>query len=335
MGIPSDLCLFRSWKAVASALDDTSSDRIACAAISAFLRDAYVHQLLKAPLKAFEPPTAQSKTDLETKTSAINVVPDPSDPFKIEEIKADAKWLSEQAKVNEVAALRISVLEYQSRAQHHLAGPLCTQDITVIQEAAGVSDAQASSILSFMNVSAVADADTTWAFFETETARRQRILAIYFSERRSFMSASDALMTFLLHSRATVMGPEVDSLRQSIARDAFGFDESTNMNTAAFETLVPTYLGLLDGCISRMQAGLGIADMSIATEQLELDCARTSLTEIIHAMSLAFQVIDLGGHTFSSPEVVSQWFGLMGNYDFFDPVVGVSTFPPRDLGRVC
>ena len=293
-----------------------------------------MHQLLKTPSKPFEPPTAQSKTDYGTKTAAINVVPDKNDPYDINQIKDDALWLSGSLQVNEVAALRIAVVEYHSRAQSHLTGPLSTQDIASIQEAAGVSDAQASSILALLNVSAVVDAETTWAGFETEANRRQRLLATYLSERRSFMSVVDALLTFLLHSRATAMGPEVDALRRAVVKEAFGFDELADMNISAFEELALKYLGLLDDCIGRSQSGPNMTDRQIFTEQLEVDWIRTALTEAIHAMSIAFQVLDLGGQIFAPQDVVAQWFRFVETFQFLEPLGGVSIpFYPSCSGR--
>jgi len=281
--------------------------------------------LLKNPSRAFEPPSDRSKTDYETKTAAINVVPTPNDPFNIGEIKGDALWLSAATKTNEAAALRIVVLEYLTRAHSHLTGPLSTQDVANIQEAAGISDAQASSILALLNVSAVSDAEATLATFEAEASRRQRILATYLSERRSFLSAADSLITFLLHSTPASMGLEVDALRKKIAILGFDFDEVASMNIATFEELVPKYFEYLEECVMRSTSNPEIADPEIITEQLQIDWTRTALTEAIHAMALAFQVIDLAGQAFAPPDVVSQWFQLMAAFDFLDPLFGVGS----------
>ncbi|KAK3357224.1 nucleoporin subcomplex protein binding to Pom34-domain-containing protein [Lasiosphaeria hispida] len=315
--------LILSWKSVASALDDKSVDRITSAALSAFLKDAYVHQLLKSPTTTFEPPSAQSKTDFETKTAAINVIPAPNDRYNISEIKDDARWLSETANINQVIALRIVVVEYQSRAHSHLTGPLSTQDVVNIQEAAGVSDAQASSILALLNVSVVADAESTWADFETKTSRRQRILTTYLSERRSFLSAADTLVTFLLHSNKDRLGPEIDALRQAVLKDAFGFDELAPVpDLRRFQLLAPKYLAFLDECINRSQSSPTFKDRELITEQLEVDWARTALTEAIHAMALAFQILDLEAPGFAPPDVVTQWFQFVDTFAFLEPLAG-------------
>lgn len=318
-----------SWRLVAAAVEDSSCDRLTSAAVSAFLRDGYVHQLLREPTKTFEPPTSQSKADFETRTSPINAVPSPNDPYSLELLKDDARWLSKNLNVNEVAALRIVLVEYQSRAHSHLTGPLSTQDVANIQEAAGVGDAQASAILALLNVTTAVDAESTWADFESETRRRQRLLSTYLSERRSFLGAVDALVTFLLLSGPSSTHPESAGLRHAILKEAFGGlgKLTPQSDRSRLGALAPAYIGILDGCIRRAQADPESLDRQFMTEQLELDWVRTALTEAVHAMSLAFQILDLEYPVFAKTEIVSQWFELMDTYEFLEPVVGVRISP--------
>ncbi|KAK4242409.1 nucleoporin subcomplex protein binding to Pom34-domain-containing protein [Achaetomium macrosporum] len=309
-----------SWRLLASALEDLCCDRLTSAAVSAFLRDGYVHQLLREPTRTFEPPTNQSRVDFETKTGAINVVPSPNDPYNLDTIKNDTGWLSKNVNVNEVAALRVVLVEYQSRAHSHLTGPLSTQDVVNIQEAAGVGDAQASAILALLNVTTVADAEATWADFESETSRRQRLLATYLSERQSFLGAVDALITFLIYSQPS---PALDPLCRAVGKEAFDFDETaTPPNKSRLDALVPTYIRLLDDCAKRTQTIPESLDKNMLTDQLEVAWVRTALAEAIHAMSLVFQILDLNDPIFSPPEVVTQWFALMDACEFFEPVAG-------------
>ncbi|KAL2134268.1 hypothetical protein VTI74DRAFT_635 [Chaetomium olivicolor] len=311
-----------SWRLVASALEDLSCDRLTSTAVSAFLRDGYVHQLLREPTKTFGPPTNQTKLDFETKTGAINVVPSPNDPYNLDTIKADARWLSKNVNINEVAALRIVLVEYQSRAHSHLTGPLSTQDVANIQEAAGVGDAQASAILALLNVTTVLDAESTWAEFEKETQRRQRLLITYLSERRSFLGAADAFLAFLLHSRSTGIAPDLDGLRRAVFKEAFAFEEdATTHDTTKLEALAPTYISTLEDCLKRTQAAPESLDKEMVTDLFQVDWIRTALTEAIHAISLAFQILDLKGPVFAAPELVNQWFALMDVCEFFEPVV--------------
>ncbi|KAK1750683.1 nucleoporin subcomplex protein binding to Pom34-domain-containing protein [Echria macrotheca] len=312
-----------SWKSVASALEDVSGGRLRSAVVIAFLSDPYVLDLLRHPAQPFSPATGHTAAEFVTKTAAINVTPGPNDPFNINEIKNDARWLTGVADINEVAALRIAALEYLGRPQSHLTGSLSTQDVVNIQEAAGVTDTQASSILALLNVTAVADPETTWAVFEKQDSRRQRVYATYLSERRSFMSAADALITLIVHSRLSSLSDEVKALVDRITKTAPGFDPSNStINDSAFNQLVPEYLQQLDGCVERVQTAPKNIDTAIFTDQLQVDWARTCLTEAIHALSLAFQILDLHARPFSAPEIVSSWFRRMDTLEFLEPLSG-------------
>lgn len=250
-------------------------------------------------------------------------MPSPSDSYSIDTLKDDARWLSKNVNVNEVAALRIVLVEYQSRARSHLTGPLSTQDLANIQEAAGVGDTQASATLALLNVTTAVDAEATWADFESETRRRHRLLATYLSERRSFLGAADALITFLIYSRSSAASPELDRLRRAVVVGAFEFDEdAARPNTSRLEALAPTYIRILGDCFNRTQVAPESLDNKMQTEGFELDWIRTALTEAIHALSLTFQILDLRNPIFAPPEVVVQWFSLMDQCEFFDTVAG-------------
>ncbi|KAK4662133.1 uncharacterized protein QC763_710900 [Podospora pseudopauciseta] len=314
-----------SWRLVASALEDSNSDRLTSTAVSDFLRDGFVHQLIKEPTKPFSPPTNQSKLDFQTRTGAINVVPSPKDPYDLKQIKEDAAWLSKNANVNEVAALRIVVVEYQSRAHSHLTGPFSTQDAANIREAAGVSDAQASSFLSSLNVVAVVDAEANWAEFESETKRRQRLITTFLTERRSFFASADAFTTFLLHSRPGNRTPAADELRQDIMKTAFNWDDRDFQvaDPSLLKAMAPTYFAVLPELVEEVEKGPRELEKTVLTSQIELDWSRTSITEVIHSMSVAFQIMDLEGPQFHSPELVAQWFTLMDNYRFLEPIMPI------------
>lgn len=271
--------------------------------------------MIKNPTQTFAPPTPQTKSEFETKTAAINVVPSPSDQYDLKLIKEDALWLSKAATIDEVAALRIVALEFQSRARSHLTGPLSTQDVTNIQEAAGVSDAQASNILALLNVSTVADAEATWAKFEKEASRRQRLLATYLSERRSVLAAADLLTTFLYYPSPT-LPQEALALRTSIAYEDSVRDE-----------LVPKYMSFLQDSIERSQAIPETIPAEFISEQFEADWIRTALTEATHAMSVVFQILDLQGDKFVELEIVTQWFRFVDEFAFVDSVVGGVSCP--------
>lgn len=140
-------------------------------------------ELLAHPFKAFSTPNQQTKSAFETKTSAINVTPSSNTRYDIKEVKEDALWLSKEAEIDEVAALRIVVGECQDRPSAQLLGRLSNEELTSIQEATGTS--QASTVL----LSRDTDSETLQDDFESQESRRLRILRTYLSERRNLLQS--------------------------------------------------------------------------------------------------------------------------------------------------
>lgn len=64
-------------------------------------------------LDPFGPPSAKSRSAFQTKTAAINVTPSSNGDYDIDQIKADALWLSESSKIDEISALRVVLLDWQ------------------------------------------------------------------------------------------------------------------------------------------------------------------------------------------------------------------------------
>jgi nuclear pore complex protein Nup188 len=86
-----------------------------CILLPSFFSDHVALDLLKSPFRARSGPSSQSKAQFETLTSAIIVTPDDNRHYNISELKEDALWLSKEANIDEVAALRITMLEWQMR----------------------------------------------------------------------------------------------------------------------------------------------------------------------------------------------------------------------------
>ncbi|KAH8910258.1 hypothetical protein BR93DRAFT_976413 [Coniochaeta sp. PMI_546] len=309
-----------SWIQVASALTDSSPDCISSSAVSAFLRDAHVHELLKTPNLVFGPPSSQSKAAFETKTAAINATPTPTDKYDIKIIKEDALWLSKNASLNEVDALRIVVVEHLSRSNSHLTGPLSAQDVLNVQEAAGVSSAQASSIFGPMDVSAAPDAETIWSDFERQESRRARLIATLLSEQRSFAAAADAFVTFILHRSPSLTSPESTSLRGDIIKAAFGSQDGERVRLDSVEPLVKTYISVLPRYLENYQTVSEKMDDEYVSGDLAIAALAAGLAQATHALSVVFQILDQSSNTFAPPEIVSQWFQFLDDTRFLSMI---------------
>jgi nuclear pore complex protein Nup188 len=318
----TDLSLFSSWKLIATALSDKSSQRTTSPAVIEFLSDPYVLDLLLKPISAFAAPDEASKTVFDKKTGKINV---PSSTADIETIKKDAAWLSKNANINLVAALRAAVVEFQSRPALHLTGPLSAQDAKNLQEAAGLNNGQGSAFLSDLGAAAALDAEEIWIEFEKVETRQRRLFDIYLGERRYFMMAADYVNSLKIYKRLpTFAKPDID-LAQTLSLVLSNKDDA--------EPLIPAYLQVLIDAMNSIESGLkSVTDEKWVTDDVEIDWLRTLLTEAVHALSVIFQLVDFFGDDFPPSESVEQWFSMMGMYNFFDAVQPVCTmsFPLRN-----
>jgi nuclear pore complex protein Nup188 len=305
----------RSWELIAAAFQEPTG-RLTRPGFVGFLTDPYFHYLLRAPNKTFETPTAQSKADFETKTAAINVTPTPNDQYDIKEIKEDALWLSNIVNISEVAALRIAIIELQSRARSHLCTILSSQDVANIKDAAGAGGTTASTVLAIADSSAV-EADTIWADFESSNGRRSRLLAIYLSERRSFAMTADYCLAFMMTAKPTAPKSPLEQLQAAAAK---AFLQTPNRPTFHYIQLLPVYLDYLRGCLG-LASGPNqemVKSASLLAEDFELQWTRTCLTEAIHAMTVVFQLLWMARLNFAPPVIVSKWFNIMATYGFLD-----------------
>ncbi|KAI6373280.1 hypothetical protein MCOR25_003486 [Pyricularia grisea] len=301
---PLDECIsgekrLLSWRLVASSLTDTDTSRLTSNAVSGFLKDPYVATLFRDPSRTFAPPSPQTKSDFETKTSPINATTPADDSCDLQTIKSDALWLSKNAAINETAALRIVVAEAQCRPESHLNGPLSSQDVANIKDIVGQNAAPGASVLSAIAAASPDDAETIWTDFQGENARRTRILHTYLAERRHFAVAAASTAAQVLS----------------------GEDPSDQSDRDAILSAGPTWLSYLTSCIKRSLAGLDatLEGDKYKTDNLTIDWGRTCLVEAAHVMMLIFQITDAtSSRTFAAPSFVAEWFTFITDYGFLD-----------------
>ncbi|KAF4595661.1 Nup188p-like protein [Ophiocordyceps camponoti-floridani] len=302
--------LLLSWKDVSVALSDESGHRQSSSALLQFLSDEFVLNLLKDPSTAFAPHNEASEADFKTKTAPVNVS---EDGFDIETIKSDAKWLSKTAKINLVAALRVVVIEIQSRPLRHLMGPLSSQDASNLQEAAGLQNSQGSTFLYDLGAASTLDVDEISANFDKPESRKSRLIDTLWTERRSFMMAADYMLSLKLYRRLPIL--------TSVDCDLAGLYhlEPTTDDVAS---LLAAYLKVVSDCMGSIEAGLASLtdDALLMVQEVELEWIGSLLIETIHAMSVVFQLADSLENEFPPPDAINQWFSLMEVYGFFGSV---------------
>ncbi|KAL7626047.1 hypothetical protein AAE478_002817 [Parahypoxylon ruwenzoriense] len=323
-----------SWKLVSSTLTDPSGHRQSSRAVIDYLTDPLVQSFFTKPGSAFDPPGSDRSHHhaiFVKKTAAIQVTPTPNDKYDINVLKEDALWLSKNARINEVAALRVVVVEFQSRARSQLLGPISNQDVANLREAAGASNAQTTNILPGFNIASTRDASEIQADFEKPQSRKRRIFQTYLDERRYYAATNDHIFTLMLHERLPT-SPATDAsrtIRKSFL-EAYGMSpkqpqkSSADTPTRTFHALASQYLNLLPDSIQNSQTAIdtAVGDPDLFTEELHERWIQTWLTEALHRMVIVFQLLDLSSDAFVSAQLAQQWFALVSAFGFLDQLQG-------------
>jgi nuclear pore complex protein Nup188 len=263
-----------------------------------------------------------TQREYETRTAPINTTTASNGRIDINIVKEDAEWLSRTARLNLVAALRVVIVEIQSRPAQHLTTPLSSQDAANLQEAAGLNNGQGNSFLSELGAANAADADEIWTDLEKPDQRKRRIFDTYLTERRYFMMTADLAHSIQIYGRLPIYAPVAGNLAQLYRMTMTG---QTNDEVDA---LLSAYIRIVGDRMGRLDTG--VKDMTddnlLQSEDTEISLAHTLLVEVIHAMSVVFQLADNLEDRFPPSTVVSSWFSIMDQYAFLSNVQPVRYF---------
>lgn len=290
--------------------------------LQSFLSEPYVLQLLGRPYNPFSyTPNTNTKSTFETKTAAINVTPTTKKEYDITEIKEDALWLSKEAEIDEVSALRLVVLEYQSRSAAQLQSDFSDEEIISLQEAAGNGNAELSNVLSRTRV-AGAVLDEHAMNFDSKDNRRLRALRLYLSERRYLLRCAGPFLQAALDQRN-------DPVEESEHENGKKNDPTWIHNVGAkilatleeasrgmHEYLIDSIRSLRDK-FKALERGSGWLKDEGGRQDLETDWLCNHIIEAVHTMEIIFRILDKRNHIPSS-EAVLDWFRFSSIYGFFD-----------------
>ncbi|EED21536.1 nucleoporin (Nup184), putative [Talaromyces stipitatus ATCC 10500] len=315
-----------SWKRVFLALasSDENSD---VDYITSFLSQPESLRLLSNCFIPFEPRSAKSKSEFESKTAAIHVDTSSQAAYRIDEIKSDALWLSQKAGIDEVAALRITVQEWQNRPNSRLLGRFSEEEATSLQDAASVDSFRVSLAgpqLKEVLKKVHGGSDTD---FSSEKSRRIRLQNIYLSEKSHIVKTSRKLLCAFLHgkvpadashlplthdARQFVRTDSLSRLGEQIFKDRSGDAESTRFLLDAIKAI--------EKRLSDFQTEGGWLSSSESNIDTE-NAWRTSLIdEVVHIMQIIYLHIQ-ACDVVTSGEVVLAWLRLMAEYSFMEPII--------------
>ncbi|KAL8919292.1 MAG: hypothetical protein Q9208_006857 [Pyrenodesmia sp. 3 TL-2023] len=325
---PLDKCLdgrhqLLSWKTTYAGLKQLESGT-ACESLEKHLTDSQTLELLKQSFSPPSPSTAQTKSSFETKTSAINVVPSARGRYDIKQIQDDSLWLSAEAKVDEVSALRIVILECQTRPAAQLQCGLATDAPPPGRSFNGsISQSAFSAARTLLRSRTSLAEPATLDYSQSLNARRDRLFDIYFAECRYRLETCKFLiLTALcatgdgktLSSRPDATIPEwVESVGHDIltAWDMYGVARVTGKNIflSGIEALRSRIKNLEEGC-----------GWFRDRDQQEPIQAAWSEGQILGLLAVMETMLTMFGtlNSLSRSDVINSWFRLMSDYSFFE-----------------
>ena len=207
------------------------------------------------------------------------------------------------------------VVEFQSRPESHLRGPLSTQDAINLQDTAGVSNAQLAGLLA-QGSGAALDVEAILADFESDTARKRRLFSTYLAERRYFMMAADYIRSLVRYGRLPTCAPIYTQDLRALYRLKFSPPPERRR---AMPAVFQAYKGVFEKSLDGITTGLGfVSDEVLLNEDMSVDYNRTVITEAIHALSVIFQDLDSpsDAELFTPSGMVMGWFKLMASCAF-------------------
>ena len=309
----------RSWQNAYTALSQLDNE-INSGNLKKFLLDPETTNLLVRIFSPYGVPNGQTRSTFDTKTSAINVAPSAHGQYDINNIKADALWLSEKVTIDEVAALRFAVLEWQTRSASRL-----LQNETLNSPAKTGQNSVHAGLSSTLR-------DSIWQsdkFSDAQGAfgpRRLRLLEIYLSERQYLFKSSEYILSHLVsrietatrHTPARHQDSEkswLDDIGQiilatwKIDSEQDGKGKQKSFVTLAVDALRSRLQGITHGC-PWFQA-------EAVPDTMQVAWAHNQSLEAIHVLQIAMSVLQVHKGVFTSGPLLS-WFRFMSEVDFFE-----------------
>ncbi len=295
------------------------------------LADPQTVQILARAFSPFEQPTSQSKSSFETKTSAINVTPSSHARYDIKQIREDTLWLSKQTNIDEVSALRISIIEWQTRPfAQLLRGGI--EEHLAFQNGDGGAGSFRASVLdagSSLFAKSTTQEKESSPPFEESGARYRRLLEVYLSERRCILKCSEFITFVALNKPEGNLTSTNDQVRKKsqwleevgvniLSSWNFGGETKGDRRHPVIEAVAA-----LRSRLESMTHGSGWLQDEGVQDDIELAWARSQILEMIHIMQITFNLLKSVADLVKSSAILS-WFRLMHDCEFCEGVQLVS-----------
>jgi nuclear pore complex protein Nup188 len=267
------------------------------------------------------------------KTAAIHVSASPQARYNLDEIKADALWLSQKATIDEISALRIVVLEWQSRPATQLLAGFAEEEVMSLLNATGIDDFRTSmtgpQIMDVLNKRISNDRDALG--FSSEPARRLRLRHCYLSERSHIVKISRKLLSLSLHDDIPNGGMRIST--RNTGKDHTKTNKSLrDLGSVIFRDSATEdgRVRFLQACIKairhrvdQFQTDGGWLGTTDADEECEIFWRITVIEEIVHIMQILFLQLQASANIPTAGLLLS-WLRLLTDSGFLESLFVVS-----------
>ena len=311
----------RSWKRAFLYTCDPRNHANSARTIDTFLsHPESVHLLSRSP-NPFPPPSSKSKSDFESKTAAIHSETTTQNAHNLKELKADALWLSQKAGIDEITALRVTVLEWQNRSATRLSSTFSSEETSSLQNASEVDNFTIS--LTGLSSSQAHESD-----FNSEENRRLRLRMLYLSERSHVLKTARKLLAFSLRDNVPSAVPTLRS---------HGDEREASLHSLGTHIFKSRSSGeewhrFLDECIKAVRGRLddltgdgGWLGAGESNEDVENSWRTTLVEEVLHILQLLFLELQ-ASVTIPTGSLLLSWLRLMSDYVYLETLQVVSFF---------
>lgn len=245
--------------------------------------------------------------------------------FDLNEVKADALWLSEKAGIDETAALRIVVLEWQNRPAKRLATGFSTEETTSLQSAAGSENFRGSlagpSLANILNQAAKTEAPQS---FEKEVNRRFRLREVYLSEASHVVKTLRKLLALSHHDGLSAHSTASASHSRKLTLKKLGSTIFKNKSSGdGLDRFVQDCINSIRSRLTSLERNDGWLSAPESSEEVESVWRTNLVEEIIHIMQLVFHQVQ-SSNEIPKADLLISWLQLMSDYRFMETVQVVS-----------
>lgn len=241
-------------------------------------------------------------------------------------MKEDALWLSKEAAIDEVTALRVTILEWQQRVDKSLLSRWHLEEIQGLEASATAPSIHAISELVAIN-GGPAESSEGGDVRENETARRTSILLLHLKERQFLLKAVEALAglsqrpELQLHSKAALSRTfHLGSAEVHHAAEAIWKAQSDL-------SVQPANFTVIERCISSLRSildleadpaqwpSLSMSDNSVAVAYIDF-----LLEQLLSILRLTYLHAVATPYESLKAAEINAWYALVQDFGFFATV---------------